>query len=124
MAVEKAKSITIKEFKMWLQGVEEMQEEGWTPSTSQWKRIRDKIDQVSEDQVVVGSTGPVLYRGADNMIPRPGPSVVVPAHPSALEVAPQPRGPVGGAPVATEPGTAVKTPNIDTSRAKYQTPFA
>lgn len=122
MAVEKAKSITIKEFKMWLQGVEEMQDTGWTPNATQWQRIRDKISQIAEEQVVVGSTGPVLYRGADSMIPRPGPSVQ-PAHPSALEMPEQPRS-AAGVPVATGSGTAVKTPDIDTSRAGYKTPFA
>ena len=45
MAEEKDPSlITVKEFKMWLQGVEEMQPDGWSPDQRQWAKIRAKID--------------------------------------------------------------------------------
>jgi len=40
--------LTFSEFKMWLQGVEEMQDEGWTPSPVQWKRIKEKLMLVTE----------------------------------------------------------------------------
>lgn len=40
--------ITINDFKMWLSGVEEMQDDDWTPSSTQWKRIRGKIDDIEE----------------------------------------------------------------------------
>ena len=46
-------TLTIKEFKMWLRGVEEMQPDGWSPSQQQWARIREKIDSIEE-----GSTPP------------------------------------------------------------------
>lgn len=41
-------TITINDFKMWLSGVEEMQDDDWTPTQSQWKRIRGKIDNIQE----------------------------------------------------------------------------
>lgn len=41
-------TITINEFKMWLQGVEEMQDDNWTPDSKQWARIREKIRAITE----------------------------------------------------------------------------
>ena len=35
--------ITVKEFKMWLQGVEEMQMDDWSPDQRLWAKIRAKI---------------------------------------------------------------------------------
>lgn len=37
------KKITVQEFKAWLEGVEEMQPEGWHPTKEQWEIIREKI---------------------------------------------------------------------------------
>lgn len=51
MTEEKTKTISLKEFKMWLEGVEEMQADGWVPDARQWQRIRDKIDSIKEEQV-------------------------------------------------------------------------
>ncbi len=45
------KSISLIEFKMWLEGVEEMQENGWTPDARQWLRIRSKIDAIENEPV-------------------------------------------------------------------------
>lgn len=42
----KAESITVEMFKMWLEGVEEMQKLGWHPTATQWKTIRSKIDML------------------------------------------------------------------------------
>lgn len=41
------KKITMAEFKAWLEGVEELQPEGWFPNAEQWKRIREKISTVA-----------------------------------------------------------------------------
>lgn len=43
----KETTITLRDFKAWLQGVEDMQEAGWTPNAEQWKRIRHKIDLIT-----------------------------------------------------------------------------
>lgn len=40
--------ISISEFKQWLSGVEDMQPTGWVPDEAQWKKIRAKIDALSE----------------------------------------------------------------------------
>lgn len=39
----------LKEFKSWLEGVEDMQDDDWTPSDIQWKKIRKKIDELEEN---------------------------------------------------------------------------
>jgi len=44
---EQEKPITLRDFRAWLQGVEDMQEEEWTPTAEQWKRIRHKINLIS-----------------------------------------------------------------------------
>lgn len=49
------KKLSLKDFKMWLEGVEEMQSEGWTPTPEQWNKIRSKID-IIEETVVIPNT--------------------------------------------------------------------
>lgn len=46
------KQISFTEFLMWLQGVEDMQEEGWVPNPTQWKRIRAKLNTVDDTSPV------------------------------------------------------------------------
>ena len=50
-------TITIKEFRMWLQGVEEMQDAAWVPSPTQWQRIREKIDTIRDEVPQAGQVG-------------------------------------------------------------------
>lgn len=38
------KKIPLAEFRAWLEGVEELQPDGWSPDKTQWALIRDKID--------------------------------------------------------------------------------
>jgi len=52
MAKRKQKQ-TLKEFQAWLQGVEELQPEGWSPDADQWKLIRAKIDGIKEETKTV-----------------------------------------------------------------------
>lgn len=49
MAKKKKGSNTLEMFKAWLSGVEEMQGPDWTPSPEQWKKIRDKIENIEEE---------------------------------------------------------------------------
>lgn len=42
------KTISAKEIKAWLKGIQEFQPEGWTPSLEQWNAIKDKIFQLEE----------------------------------------------------------------------------
>ena len=146
MASEKEvlrKMISIKEFKMWLEGVEEMQADDWTPDNRQWKRIRDKIDLIREEEPPVriaresGSSGNVHIPGMESVFPPmntnpPGPGASEPG-PSSLNAAgpttPQPPRAMAtstksGMPVALSKGDGqVKTPDIDTSNGKYNSGF-
>ena len=40
---------TYSEFISWLEGVESMQEKGWTPNTDQWKLIRKMLFNIIPD---------------------------------------------------------------------------
>lgn len=141
------KKLSVKEFKMWLQGVEEMQEENWTPDARQWSRIREKIDQIADAPaanenyvayraVPAGGNAafpPTVFPPLDGTPPvSPGAGAPVP-QPSALNSTPTlpqpPRTAVtpSGMPVAlsNNPSKPAKMPDIDTSNGKpYTTPFA
>jgi hypothetical protein len=119
---ESMKTMTIMEFRYWLEGVEEMQPEGWSPDKRQWDRIREKIDSIT-----VGSLVPVPQQA-------PAP-VSVSAPPPAYNnqpiqhaqsgmgrvVAPQPNGVLFGN--ADNPAFPIKTPNIDSSSKPYEPAF-
>lgn len=133
MTDEKKKNITVKEFKMWLEGVEEMQEAGWTPNNTQWQRIRQKINEIAESASAASTAAPV--QPVQPMVqPNPGPVTFAPssfAPPTAMQPAPmhpgyaQPNMPPPGAPFANgSPNIAVKTPAIDTSDGTYTSSFA
>jgi len=67
-------TITINEFKMWLEGVEEMQDAEWTPNPTQWKRIREKFN-------TIGDTPPVQQSAnwsGGGQVPPPGFAVMPP----------------------------------------------
>lgn len=135
------KTISVKEFKMWLQGVEEMQASDWTPDANQWARIRAKLDLIEEtasasQQYFAPRGDPNFQAVFPPMNPNPpspsGTGVV--AAPSSLNVPQTPARPArsvvtpGGLPVALSTGgtpTPAKTPDIDTSRGKpYNSNFA
>lgn len=42
--------VTLTEFKAWLTGVIEMQDDDWCPSPAQWIKIRDRIDALAEPE--------------------------------------------------------------------------
>lgn len=77
------KKISFQEFKAWLQGVEEMQDEGWTPTAVQWKKIKDKLEQIdfsitrptqqSYEQPINIAFQPPASRMQDTMPPPPMP---------------------------------------------------
>lgn len=116
-------TITIKEFRMWLQGVEEMQDSAWVPNPVQWKRIREKIDTIEEESqnivpqfvhnmpfippVQQAALPPeMVYHAATSSIP---PS-------SSMTVVPTPAIPSGCL-------NGGRTPNIDTTNGKYDSNF-
>lgn len=114
----KIKSQTLGEFKSWLEGVEEMQPENWAPDITQWRRIRERINNIVESRSFKsGGAGP------SEEIEQPAPRVVRAAGPSAFAGATMPH------PVAPNPppfmntsgteGARVSTPNVDTSKQPY-----
>lgn len=112
--------ISLADFRSWLQGVEDMQEEGWTPTAVQWNKIRQKIDQIVEKPVKYGTTTGQIPPGS---IPRPAP-VINPTIPpsSTFDNGSHPRVSSVFAPPPMRPETP-KTPDIDTSNGQYTTLF-
>jgi len=123
---------SLKEFRAWLQGVEELQSDEWCPNFDQWKLIRDKIDGIIEEKVVVEKTAVPAPAPAYNNAP-PVYNVPAPALPPGF----QPPPPVGGfVPTDVEMTPAARqlldpaanggkavTPNIDTSDGNVSSPF-
>lgn len=127
--------ITIKEFRMWLQGVEEMQDPAWVPNPTQWLRIREKINTIDDepDTVVVHQQQPVhqqmSYPVPPTGVPLGNDLPGIPAGPSSLMVPQYPSMPVSPPPgglfaTPEAPSMPVRTPNIDTTNGNYQSTFA
>lgn len=114
------KPITLKDFKSWLEGVEDMQEEDWTPTPAQWKKIREKIDQIQETPVP--SSQSFTQQPWVSQTPtyqQPSPHIVKPLKTNDVSSDLLPS-------VKNESSLLtdhVKTPNIDTSDGKYNTNF-
>lgn len=124
---EPEKTCTLDQFRAWLSGVEEMQEEGWVPNKAQWARIREKIEQIIAEPAKPFNSGAA---GASGYVEQPA-RIAQPSGPSAFA-------PVMAAPiiphqppsfVATGDMTAkgsqpmlnnkIVTPNVDTSDGRY-----
>lgn len=60
-------SISISEFKQWLAGVEDMQEDGWVPDAVQWAKIRAKVELLAEEDIQVEQ-----YTAVPAYSPNPG----------------------------------------------------
>ena len=119
------KKVTLEEFRAWLSGVEEMQPDDWTPDSTQWRRIRAKIDLIVDSPKKVNNNDG--YEKYDETSAQP--KRLVPSGPSLLN--PQMLSPTNAPPpfVATGDmavkgqgnfnGQRVKTPDIDTSGTQY-----
>jgi hypothetical protein len=124
------KKITVKEFKMWLEGVEEMQTEDWIPDARQWARIREKIACISEGETPVQQPSPAhagmggsVQSGQVFQTPQ---LPARPAGPSMMPAAPRPTNLQLQGPFANpeSPQMPVRTPNIDTQGKPYESSFA
>lgn len=52
MAKKKSKNeISVSEFKSWISGIEDMQEDDWVPNKAQWIKIKAKIELLTDDYV-------------------------------------------------------------------------
>jgi len=56
----KKKKQTLKEFKAWLEGVEELQDDDWSPKYEQWVLIRDKINGIIEEKPITMAAAAVV----------------------------------------------------------------
>lgn len=114
----KVKTQTLGEFKAWLSGVEEMQSQDWAPDLTQWRRIRERIENIVE------SAKPFKSSGAGPQVDYEHPAAPVvyrPAGPSLMT--PQMMGPAAPPPTfmntSDADGARLKTPNVDTSGGQY-----
>ena len=118
--------ITVKEFRMWLEGVIEMQDDNWIPDARQWNKILGKIYDIADNTAIsVNTYVPQQYNH----------------NPAPFIPAPMPRGDndymmaqpgLGGVPVTASYGSSllagdqgnipVKTPSVDSTNG-YDTPF-
>lgn len=46
-----SQKMTVSQFKMWIQGLSEFQEDDWIPNVNQWNLIRERIDLLEEGAV-------------------------------------------------------------------------
>jgi len=135
MAAKKRKQKqTLKEFRAWLEGVEELQPDNWAPNREQWARIRARIDGIKEEPVAKTTPAPTPAANITNQ-PAPAP-VIQPFYqqPPASLMAPAPAssipaGEIEISPAARQmldpgPGGKAKTPDIDTSDGNVESPFA
>lgn len=110
-------TLSLRDFRSWLSGVEEMQDDGWSPSAEQWRRIRVKIDMIKDEPAPVTlntTTRPSV--GYTSAAP-----INVP--PSSFERAPVVAQPIpSGVPMASADGQVIKTPSSDS--VGYKTSFA
>jgi len=108
------KKQTLGEFRAWLSGVEEMQSEDWSPDLTEWRRIRQRIDEIVESRPPRNTEDdgpPIRY---PSFVP---PSNLMPEQP----IMPQPIPPTPPPFMNTSgvEGARIKTPNVDTSAGTY-----
>lgn len=115
-------AISVKEFKMWLQGVEEMQTEDWIPDARQWVKIREKIDQIADMQTTQTAIPDNQTRVARPLYNNDSPVEIPPQF--TIPIPQMPPTGLSGVPLATSESMKVTTPNIDTSNGQYKSQFA
>lgn len=129
------KEYTLTEFKAWLEGIEEMQEANWAPSTAQWQKIRDKIMSIVEEEVVVEVPAAPQRPVAPPPVQMPQMAPQVPVTPPPLQTAlPVPemspaasaalKGNLPTEMITSADGGKSKTPDIDTADGNYGSSFA
>lgn len=94
-------TISLAEFKAWLQGVEEMQDADWAPTLVQWRRIRAKF-------MLIEQSGPPTRR---HMTYAEQPHQYGPAYAPEQQSRPQPLPPG----LTSGLGGKTKTPDIDST---------
>lgn len=126
--------ISLRDFKQWLSGVEDMQGDGWIPDAYQWKKIREKLETIEEvdyvdveqdmhESTIPTLTNPIYPASSLEFAPQQVPTTPVKPQSSSTPA------PITGAPsthrlMATEEGQHTVTPNIDTSSGTYRSSFS
>lgn len=119
--VKPQNKISLTDFKSWLQGVEDMQENGWVPNAAQWNKIREKIDSIEASTTQPTVPGGPVFRA---------PPVPMPAQASVFDGQPYPSPSPSNRMTTFVPPPVPphfmtpKTPDIDTSGGTYVTNFA
>jgi len=132
---------TLREFKAWLQGVEELQPDNWCPNRDQWILIREKIDSIIEEKPVekivekqtVGNSGLSQMPQYPQMTQMP--QMTQPVVPGIMPAPPVPGGVPMSAPVEMSSqakkllnpaanGGKIKTPDIDTTNGTFESSFS
>lgn len=119
----KKRKITLENFISWLEGVEEMQPGGWSPNKEQWNLIRNKIAVIEPDVVetVIERVVEKPIQVKTQPVQQPASQLQPPQHSSIPVTKPSEiRMPYL---MATSPEQKTKTPDIDTSDGKYESPF-
>ncbi len=112
----------LKEFKAWLQGVEELQPDDWCPNVEQWQLIRDKINGIveenktTEQQIITMQQQPKVYQQNKSLLAPPPPVGGVPGGAVDMTLAAQQ--------MLNPTGNTAKTPDIDTSNGNVTSSFA
>lgn len=126
---KEVKPISLSEFKAWLEGLDDALGDNWVPSKDQWKRIREKIEVIKEEQTVMNVQAP-SSQPISPTVPMAPPGTTLLTEPapimgSTLDMVPPPASPAPSPlkKMAAEPGTAFKTPDIDTRNGKYSSSF-
>jgi len=116
---------TLKEFQAWLQGVEELQPEGWSPDADQWQLIRARIDGIIAEKPVVEKVAKNAPVAANPMYQNVHPSMAAPVMPSGVPVEAATAAMTPEAQRMLSPGAGVnaKTPDIDTSDGHVESAF-
>lgn len=80
----KRKKQTLAEFQAFLQGIMEIQPEGWTPDPAQWKMIYDKILNIKEVVVEKAATPAPAPVSQMPGYPQQQPQYIAPPVPTAM----------------------------------------
>ena len=147
MATRKKKQ-TLAEFRAWLDGVEELQPETWSPDATQWGLIREKINNITEPKPdaathkllqellngigkdtntnfnVMPSRGDPYAMTSNAHLPPPPQAQGVPAGPVDMTPAAARQVPVTLTPAPELDLSAVPPANLDTADGNYNSGFS
>jgi len=116
---KETKTLTIRDFKVMIEGMDMVLGEDWYPTEAQWKRIRAKIDllidtserPITNTRIMSPQSNVVIPEGSVDNILAGFPQVPVPN----VDVDPTPPPPVSSLTQLADGSKGVKTPDIDTT---------